>query len=469
MNDLVKKANNVLKKEEIVGLMKDDPIERNQALIDFINILKTESAPVSISLNGEWGSGKTVFVKQLELLLCALNNNLESDIDINKIIKEDEQVKSFDNLNMLPIYFNAWENDWCKNPLVSLIPEIVKQTDIKFKNKIDIDFFEAGRQIINFGLKFFTSNIEVPALNQCVEIKDYLEEFHTVDEFRKKIVEFINIINEKYKSTILLIVDEIDRCKPDYSLALIEQLKALFADNKIIILYSVNKKELAHVVDKFYGYKEDGELYLERIFDLEFSLPPYDCKKLDLYMNEKDDNHAVLERVKHSIKRFYDLTIRDYLHFLNDIKSIAFIEDKSFNHGSAFVAITHIVCPLLLAIKIKKPSLYEDIIHGDNIELLIKEFKMCGSIYDEFVKAISFEMQNHLTSKDNNSVNIEYILSIILRLTKSVFNDIYPIYRSIDTDLTNNKIDSATACICNAIYEVFERGLSKDIKSMLNF
>ena len=56
--------------EDIEGLLKADKIGRNTQLNSVIRFLNTISKdrPMAISLDGSWGSGKTVFVKQLEIV-----------------------------------------------------------------------------------------------------------------------------------------------------------------------------------------------------------------------------------------------------------------------------------------------------------------------------------------------------------------------------------------------------------------
>ena len=57
-----------------------------------------------MALNGEWGSGKTTFVKMWQVYM--------------------------ENLNYKTIYFNAWESDYMKDPLVAFVSELqVLNTD----------------------------------------------------------------------------------------------------------------------------------------------------------------------------------------------------------------------------------------------------------------------------------------------------------------------------------------------------
>ena len=60
--------------ENVLKLLKSDVIGRVQDIRQFMTLLANmEDDCYSIALNGEWGSGKTFFIKQIKLLLDAQN------------------------------------------------------------------------------------------------------------------------------------------------------------------------------------------------------------------------------------------------------------------------------------------------------------------------------------------------------------------------------------------------------------
>lgn len=64
--------------ENILNTYLQNTINRNTDIHRFISILNTVEGNTSIALDGRWGSGKTFFVKQVKLILDALNDNLDS-------------------------------------------------------------------------------------------------------------------------------------------------------------------------------------------------------------------------------------------------------------------------------------------------------------------------------------------------------------------------------------------------------
>lgn len=104
---------NLKKSEEkgIVELIELDDIRRNKYLNKFVKIICNNGANRIFSLDGAWGSGKTTFIKKIELLINyysfyengkkILNNNYinrklelpEESIKKLEIISENEYYK----------------------------------------------------------------------------------------------------------------------------------------------------------------------------------------------------------------------------------------------------------------------------------------------------------------------------------------------------------------------------------------
>jgi hypothetical protein len=61
-------------------LIRENPIKRNEELISFLQILDSIKGGLSIFLDGKWGSGKTVFVKQAVLALQCLHGTYKKSI-----------------------------------------------------------------------------------------------------------------------------------------------------------------------------------------------------------------------------------------------------------------------------------------------------------------------------------------------------------------------------------------------------
>ena len=74
------------------------------------------------------------------------------------------------------------------------------------------------------------------------------------------------------KPTVVLI-DELDRCRPSYAIELLETAKHIFGVDNVVFVLAVNREELAHSVKALYGSEFGANGYLGRFFDIDFRLP----------------------------------------------------------------------------------------------------------------------------------------------------------------------------------------------------
>ena len=184
--------------------------------IDNINQIKSSAI---ISLDGKWGSGKTFLVKQLELLFDKKEYLKEwqekyrykyGDIKVDELNFDDTKI----------IYYDAWENDGSENPLLNLIYNLVIKSGIKFdEKKIGINLNKVGE---------FTWNY-IKNLNPAFQVIDFIKQIVTIEDSDKKkllgqienensVKEAIKLlVNEiKGEKKLLIIIDELDRCKPEF-------------------------------------------------------------------------------------------------------------------------------------------------------------------------------------------------------------------------------------------------------------
>ena len=123
--------------ENILQTIKDNGTGgRNREIKEFVENLDMIEDNMFLSLDAEWGVGKTFYVKQLEKTLeyhtlkkFGTDNN-ENQCKYNKLHEyfketnlEDVDIKK----SYFPVYYNAWLYDNHGDPLLSLISVIVKK------------------------------------------------------------------------------------------------------------------------------------------------------------------------------------------------------------------------------------------------------------------------------------------------------------------------------------------------------
>lgn len=132
----------------IYELFEKELIGRNKSVVKFIGYLNDINTNCSIAIDGRWGSGKTIFVKECQMIINQLNDFIPSHEEIeNDELKFNirNHTKNHVELDVKPqmeIYYDDWEND-DEDPILSLLYEICRtpycdSNFFKTRNIIDI-------------------------------------------------------------------------------------------------------------------------------------------------------------------------------------------------------------------------------------------------------------------------------------------------------------------------------------------
>lgn len=74
---------------------------------------------------------------------------------------------------------------------------------------------------------------------------------------------------------LIIVVDELDRCRPDYALDMLEVMKHFFNVEGVHFILGVNLKQLANSVRARYGSAVEGERYLQKFISITMPLVPH--------------------------------------------------------------------------------------------------------------------------------------------------------------------------------------------------
>ncbi|EOU2102216.1 hypothetical protein C0L85_13895, partial [Clostridium perfringens] len=247
---------------------KDDLLNRKQIAINLTNIMKNKSNLNVLAIDSSWGTGKTTFINKW-------TNMLKSD---------SNYIDTFET-----IYFNAWESDYSNDALLSLIFQINKsisktlEDDKSLFEKHNEKFKNIGKLAGTLAIKYLTrgaldlvewnKNLENGLSDFSSKIGESIFKQHSIQNdtrkaLKKNLIEYQNIIDKK----IIIFIDELDRCKPTYSIQILETIKHLFNLKNYIFVISLDKEQLSHSIKTIYGEHMDSDGYLRRFFDLEYTL-----------------------------------------------------------------------------------------------------------------------------------------------------------------------------------------------------
>ena len=227
------------------------------------NLITKVSGNYTLAINDQWGGGKTTFVRMWEASL---------------------KQKGYQT-----IYLNAWENDIVSEPLVCILGEILPLiTDKRLKSKLlkhCTALVKNRKKILPKAIKSLVSPLS-PSFGEFLEkITDSLINTHEVSlkkeiegyktqqteilQFKQNLAECIQKKCEK--KPLIFIVDELDRCRPDYAVDLLEKVKHFFSVEGIVFVLAIDKNQLISSIKGRYGSESiDGNAYLKRFIDFEY-------------------------------------------------------------------------------------------------------------------------------------------------------------------------------------------------------
>lgn len=113
---------------------------------------------------------------------------------------------------------------------------------------------------------------------------------------------------------ILFFIDELDRCRPDFALSILELVKHVFDIPGIKFIFVANLEQLKAAVRKRYGQDVDADVYLEKFFKFSFALPTVFGRNLSencaFYLLEQFGCQNFIPLFYDSRTRCYEMTKR---------------------------------------------------------------------------------------------------------------------------------------------------------------
>ena len=233
---------------------------------EFAECLKTsiltKETPYVLLLQDNFGMGKTHFSTRFAYFLR------NCDIDT--------------------IYFSTWENDYIEQPFISFSKEFIKYFN---QNKTTLEKFGETSKAI---FKLILNIAKIPPIETPIDTekvldagKEFINTFIEHDDyliaFKKSLKNFIASIPAH---RLVVIVDELDRCRPDYAMKTLEIIKHFFDIEGLFIIVPTNERSLQKCVKALYGIDEENhnnqesEYYFNKFFTNKLNLYKPDYLKL---------------------------------------------------------------------------------------------------------------------------------------------------------------------------------------------
>ena len=332
-------------------LICNDKLNRSKHIIPLTTLLSNVGNEDSfvMTVSAPYGGGKTFFVKMWQNYLKEQNGHT--------------------------LYYNAWENDFSINPLASFISCFSELDDVdpKLKDKVKA-LITAAQKItltkipeicvrllgalckkyldIEAQELYDTAKISAEVVDEAEKevgklsakaktmIANEKELRYAIADFKKKLKELITSFertNKRISGKLVIFIDDLDRCRPDYAITFLEYIKHLFSIPNCNFVLSVDEDQLISTIEKVYGSK-NAEGFLSKIIDFDFNLPyPGSVREfIELAikkLNWESDNifsspyqdidmKEIFILMFEPLVKLLSLTMRDIEHVLQDLNII---------------------------------------------------------------------------------------------------------------------------------------------------
>lgn len=251
---------------ERIDLLNREKFEDN--VIKVVNQLSDIKRGCCFAIEGGWGIGKTFVIEKIEGKLNGIGND-----------------------RYFVFHYNCWQHDYYEEPAVAIISAMfasIKKDEVLVDEKAE-KVIKAGYEFVGKELKkiaglYIENKIGVNLISWVDDIKENKDKAESAEWEFDKMFNFSQTIEKVRKElqkiakrrTIVLFVDELDRCIPQYAIKVLERLHHIFYGlNNVVVIIAIDRKQLEHSVEEMFGARKDEssidiEKYLKKFID--FSL-----------------------------------------------------------------------------------------------------------------------------------------------------------------------------------------------------
>lgn len=243
-----------------------------EQLMQLLNIISDNRSSTTFALNGTWGVGKTFVLNRL----------------MKRLLDYQDGAKFF------VFHYNCWQYDYYEEPLIAIVAAMLDSVDQEnhffsqsLREKAKQGMAVAKPILESIAKDFIKKKVGVDITDLITFFKDGADAVKGVNaqeadandydkyySFKKAISSAKSGIRSLAKDrTVVVIVDELDRCLPDYAIKVMERLHHLFAElENCAVILAVDKGQLDKTVQQIFGDGTDTTKYLRKFINFEVEL-----------------------------------------------------------------------------------------------------------------------------------------------------------------------------------------------------
>ena len=259
--------------DKITTPFEGDVLHRKVLAEKMTAYLSRLKAGAVLAIDAPWGEGKSWFGRHWAAYLSA-----------------EEQ-------NYRVVYIDAFEQDYIEDPFLLIATELAQL--IKNNQTVKDSFIEKSSAVMKALLPLAATSLlnlitmmTIGKMHIADDIKEIIDgvqedseeaigewikdkfkgheaEKQTVKNFRKELEK----IAKAEEKPIVIFIDELDRCRPDFAVKIIERIKHFFNVENVVFVLLLNREQLQNAVKGVYGAETDAATYLGKFVNFFFTLP----------------------------------------------------------------------------------------------------------------------------------------------------------------------------------------------------
>jgi hypothetical protein len=199
------------------------------------------------------------------------------------------------------------------------------------------------------------------------KIEDHAAEKDALIAFKRSLAKLATIVRAEQSFPLAILVDELDRCRPDFALGLLERIKHLFDVEGVAFVLFVNRGQIETYIRTVYGAEVDAAAYLLKFGNVFVDLPTEQpvfratrgrssyCADLAQHfeLTARNDGDHILRSID-NLSAHFGLTLREVERAFS-LMSLYYstLPERQFTHP--------FLIPMLAILKVKRPSLYRQL------------------------------------------------------------------------------------------------------------
>ncbi len=368
---------NIVTPPIIVGekeAFEQDALGRSGFGKSLLNLVSQSNDELVLSLDGQWGEGKTTFVKMWQGMLTqadipniyidsfandyiddafiAVASAITTYIEENSVNPDEEKSKAFkEKAKHVGVQLLSWS---AKVGIKAATLGAIKDSDIEELKDIQTDLAKGLSTVVGD----FVGE----------RLASHKKDIEQLQSFKELLSEIPSLLSSEGDKPFVIIIDELDRCKPTYAVEIIEKIKHLFSVKNVVFVLVMHRKQLEEAIKYVYGKNIDAHTYLQKFINIETTIPKktgerhdndiglYNKRLFDLHQIETwGDDRNLLDSLE-ILSKHFNLSLRQLERVYTNLAVFYASSEKSQLRLVPIVA-------FLAVMKVVEPSIYEDLLH----------------------------------------------------------------------------------------------------------